>query len=201
MSQSDSRGVMLSMQPDTEAALLRRLQAGDEGAFDQIFEHFHPRLVRFLRHMAKNQDVALDLAEETWLRLVAGAAQLDRDTRLTPWLFTVARNLYISYCRSRLREQSYTADYALLWSGQVPRSPLDIAVFQQYEQRLEAALDELPLAYREVLLLVGVEGFKPMDAAAIIGIAPEALRQRLSRARAMLAQLMDIPSPAKGVRR
>ena len=42
-----------------------------------------------------------------WLRLVTSASRLRPDTRLGPWLFTVARNLYISYCRSRLLDMSF----------------------------------------------------------------------------------------------
>lgn len=55
------------------------------------------------------------------------------------------------------------------------------------EDRLEIALAELPPLYREVLLLIGVEGLGPVDAALVCGVTPEALRQRLSRARTLLS--------------
>ena len=61
-------------------------------------------------------------------------------------------------------------------------------VLTEFQDRLEAALAEVPPTYREVLLLVGFEGLRPADAAAVCGITPEALRQRLSRARALLSQ-------------
>lgn len=51
------------------------------------------------------------------------------------------------------------------------------------ERRLEAAIASLPSSYREVLLLVGVEGLPPGEAAVICGVTPETLRQRLHRAR------------------
>jgi DNA-directed RNA polymerase specialized sigma24 family protein len=71
--------------------------------------------------------VAEDLLEETWLRLVKHASRLRPDTELARWLFTVARNLHVSYCRSRLLEDSRLADLIGLWpSGSVapvaPRS-------------------------------------------------------------------------------
>jgi RNA polymerase sigma-70 factor (ECF subfamily) len=59
------------------------------------------------------------------------------------------------------------------------------------ERRLEAALAALPVASREVLLLVAIEGMRPADAAAVCGVTPEAVRQRLSRARAQLARELD----------
>ena len=54
----------------------------------------------------------------------------------------------------------------------------------------------LPLAYREALLLVVVEGLRPAEAAGVCGISPEAMRQRLSRARAALAASLDADEPA-----
>lgn len=176
------------MERDLEVELIRRLQAGDAAAFDEIYDSYNRRLYQFLRRMARDHSVAEDLLEETWLRLVRSAVELRKDSRLEPWLFTVARNLYRSYCRSRLREEAYTAEFALLWPADAPRSPHDLACLDQFEARLEVALDDLPPLYRETLLLVGVEGFSPSEAAAVCGISSEALRQRLSRARAMLSQ-------------
>jgi RNA polymerase sigma-70 factor, ECF subfamily len=179
------------MERNLEVALVGRLRAGDATAFNEIYDTLNPRLFSFLCRMANNRTVAEDLLGETWLRLVSGGGKLCEDTRLVPWLFTVARNLYISYCRSRAREHAYTSDLILLWPGELSRSPFDLAIFNEYEQRLEAALAELPSAYREVLLLVGEEGLRPADAAAVCGISAEAFRQRLSRARALLSKRLD----------
>jgi DNA-directed RNA polymerase specialized sigma24 family protein len=54
--------------------------------------------------------------------------------------------------------------------------------------RLEAALVALPLQYREALLLVAIEGLTPSEAAQVCGVSGEAMRQRLSRGRTMLAE-------------
>jgi RNA polymerase sigma-70 factor, ECF subfamily len=179
------------MEREFEVALVSRLRAGDATAFDEIFDVFNHRLLGFLSRMAKNRSVAEDLAEETWLRLVLRGDDLDADTRLGPWLFTVARNLYISHCRSRAREHSGAADLILLWPRELPRSPFDLASLGEFEQRLEAAIASLPPAYREVLLLVGVEQLRPVDAAKVCGISPESLRQRLSRARKLISGILS----------
>jgi RNA polymerase sigma-70 factor, ECF subfamily len=94
------------MERELEAALVIRLRAGDISAFDEIYDVFNHRLLSFLTRMAKNRSVAEDLLEETWLRLVSSGEDLHAETRLGPWLFTVARNLYLSHCRSRAREHS-----------------------------------------------------------------------------------------------
>jgi RNA polymerase sigma-70 factor (ECF subfamily) len=53
------------------------------------------------------------------------------------------------------------------------------------------ALSELPALYREALLLVAIEGMRPAEAAIVCGITPEAMRQRLSRARTAIARRLD----------
>jgi len=179
---------MVRMERELEIALVGRLRAGDVLAFDAVYDDYNPRLLSFLLRMTKNRATAEDLLEETWLRLVSGGEELAADTRLGPWLFTVARNLFLSHCRSRAREQAYTRDLISLWHGEPSRSPYDSTFLNEFQDRLEAALAEVPPMYREVLLLVGFEGLRPADAAAVCGITPEALRQRLSRARALLSQ-------------
>jgi RNA polymerase sigma-70 factor (ECF subfamily) len=176
------------MDREVELSLVRRLRDADTGAFDQIYNTFNLQLYNFLTRLSGSRDVAEDLVEETWLRLVSASATLDPDTRIAPWLFTVGRNLYVSYCRSRGREQSYTSDFLLLWPDRLSPSPFDWASANESEVRLNAALAALPVKYREALLLVGVEGLRPAEAAAVCGISPEAFRQRLSRARALISE-------------
>ncbi len=177
------------MDRETELALVRQLREGDHAAFDVVFDEFHGRLFRFLARLSRRRDVAEDLADETWTRFVAHADRLQPDTRLAAWLFTVARNLFISYCRSRQLDESCGADLVGLWPVAVSApSPFEAAAASELEQRMERAIATLPARYRELLLLIGVEGFSPAEAAAVCGVSAEALRQRLSRARALLAK-------------
>lgn len=193
---------MNSMDRESELALIARLRAGDPDAFDRIYDEFNTRLFNFLARLSRRREVAEDLLEETWMRLVARAGQLRSDTRLGPWLFTVARNLYVSYRRSRMLEDSHAAGLIGLWpSGSSPPSPFDATAANQAGRRLEAALGALPVTYREALLLVGIEGLRPAEAAAVCGVSPEAMRQRLSRARTLLAHKLDADEPALAVLR
>jgi RNA polymerase sigma-70 factor, ECF subfamily len=179
---------------DTELALVRRLRARDPDAFDQVHEEYRARLFTFLARLSRRRDLAEDLLEETWLRLVTSAGRLRPDTRIGPWLFTVARNLYCSACRSRLIEEACSASLIGLWPVAAPRpSPFEEAVASELERRVERALASLSSGDREVLLLMGAEGFTGAEASAICGVTPEALRQRLSRARARLAEALGMP--------
>jgi RNA polymerase sigma-70 factor (ECF subfamily) len=110
-------------------------------------------------------------------------------------LFTVARNLYYSYCRSRAISEAAADALISLWPSGSPRpSPFEEAAARELEGRLERALARLPANHREALLLVGVDGMTPAEAAGVCGLAPEAFRQRLSRARAALdSELTRVP--------
>ena len=117
------------MDRESELALVCRIRAGDAAAFDIVYGHFNPRLFGFLARLARSRDVAEDLLEETWLRFVANAARLQEDTRLGPWLFTVARNLHVSYCRSRAFEEPDGAELLSLWPTGLQQSPFEEAAF------------------------------------------------------------------------
>jgi RNA polymerase sigma-70 factor (ECF subfamily) len=65
----------------------------------------------------------------------------------------------------------------------------------ELEELLEAAIASLPPMYREVILLVGVEQLRPVDAAGVCGISPESLRQRLSRARGLISRFLANHDP------
>jgi RNA polymerase sigma-70 factor (ECF subfamily) len=188
------------MDRDLELRLVNGLQKRDPAAFEAVHDAFNARLYNFLARLSNNRDVAEDLLEETWLRLVAHAARLRADTRLGPWLFTVARNLHASYRRSRLIEEAGDSG-AGLWSRGTPTpSPLEAAEAGELERRIATALAALPTTYREAVLLVAVEGLRPSEAAAVCGVSAQAMRQRLSRARALLdRQLTATDSPGLAV--
>ena len=96
-------------------------------------------------------------------------------------MFTVARNLTLSYRRWNLLDRG-RLQTARLHAGQdQAASPLDLATAAQTGRQLEAALLALPDKYREVLLLVAVDGMAHDVAARVVNLRPDAFRQRLSR--------------------
>ncbi len=192
MSRGRPSCVNTTVNRETELALVERLRQGDADAFDDVYTAFNTRLFTFLVRLSRRRDVGEDLLEETWLRLVKHARRLRADTRLGPWLFTVARHLYVSYNRSRMLEDSAAVSVLALWPFGLERSsPFEAAAASELERRIERALAAMPTASREVLLLVGVAGLDHSDAADICGITPEALRQRLHRARETLSKALD----------
>jgi RNA polymerase sigma-70 factor (ECF subfamily) len=189
---------MHSMGARDEAGLVAKLRAGSADAFDEIYDEYRPRIFGFLLRLSRRRAVAEDLLDETFLRLVRHAPALRADTNLGAWLFTVARNLYWSYRRASSLEDDADPAALSLWPIATPDpSPFDLAASNELESRFEQALSGLPPQQREVLLLVIREGLKPSEAADVCGVTPEALRQRLARARAALIQHMHLERPAR----
>jgi RNA polymerase sigma-70 factor (ECF subfamily) len=172
--------------------LVEGLRRGDARAFDQAFMRFRPRIYGFLARLTGHPALAEDLLQETFVRLARHAPTLAVDTRLEAWLFTVARNLYLSHRRWALLDLERLSELRL-WSmlAPPPESPLAHAANDQELALLEQAIASLPLTYREVILLVGVEGMSPSEAATILGTNGAAVRQRLARARARMSDLME----------
>ena len=165
-----------------DTALVTGLRRQDTAAFDRVYELYRPRLFAFLLRLSRNRTVAEDLLGETWLRLVAHAGSLRPDTRLF--------------------EAAATAELLTLWPAPEEwPSPFDVASAGELERQMELALATLPPQHREVLLLVGYEGFTPAEAATVCSVTPEALRQRLSRARAALAQAIDLAPTQASLKR
>ncbi len=190
------RGRCHDVESSSEADLVARLRGGDAGAFDALYEAYRARIFGFLARMAGRRDLAEDLLQETFLRLAARARSLAPDTRPGAWLFTVARNLYISHCRASMLDADRRGGMAREPATGGP-SPFDHAAASELGVRLERALAALSPAHREVLLLIAVERMEHEEAAAVLELSREALRQRLSRARAGLAEQLAGTAPAR----
>lgn len=182
---------MTDVERDVERALVARLKAGDGEAFDRVYAAYNGRVFNFLARLTRRREIAEDLTEELWLRVVANASRLREDTQLAPWLFTIARNLYASFCRSRTIPFDALDDGGHWGVASTDPSPFEAAAATQLQRRIEVALATLPGRYREALLLVALEGFTPAEAAVVCGISREAMRQRLSRGRALLATRLE----------
>ena len=170
-----------------EDPLVGELRAGSEQAFDAVYAIYRVPLFAFLLRLSGQRPLAEDLFQNTWLKLARGAARLAPDTDLKAWLFSVARNEYRSYCRWRRVDVRRLLGVEVQ-GGVAPRnanSDLDLT------RDSERAFARLPAADRELLLLLNVEGFEAKTAAAMLGISYQALRQRLARARAHLARLLQ----------
>ena len=172
------------------------LREGRPQAFLAVYQHYRVRIYSFLLRLCGRRDQADDLLQDTFVQLARHATRLPPETRLAPWLYTVARNRYLNQRRTaRARwEQLRT------WLGgqrepieDVLSCPQHVASQRRAIAQIEQAIQKLAPTLREVILLVCIEELEQDQAAQILGIAPAALRKRLERGRAQLRALLEEP--------
>lgn len=146
-----------------------------------------PELRAFARFLARDETAADDLVQETMLKALGAQSQFNPDTNLRAWTFTILRNAHYS-AWNRSRRTDTVADMGELDSdgGGAPAQEMSAMLGETY-----AALDTLPLAQREALVLVAAAGWSYEEAAAICGCPPGTVKSRVARARAALTQARD----------
>jgi RNA polymerase sigma-70 factor (ECF subfamily) len=166
-----------------DAAIVLGLRGRDEMAMRTLYARYSDRIFRFLSRLTGDRHVADDLHQDTWLAAARHAANLRPESDLAAWLFTIARNRYRSWCRWSILSRASGTPV----DGQERSAPASPG--SSYD--LERALARLTPPLREVLLLVGCEGMEASQVATVLGITPNAVRQRVSRARAAVRQAMN----------
>lgn len=184
------------MEREEELRWVARLRDGKPEAFDAVYRQYRPRIFGFLARLCGQRPLAEDLLQETFLRLARFAPRLREDTRLDVFLFTVARNVYRSHQRWAFVDMDRTLTLGQ-WALSEPAepSPFDMRSATELQRQLDQALRKLSVTYREALLLVAVQRMDTADAAQVLGISVEALRQRLSRGRKLLAAALEEEQP------
>jgi RNA polymerase sigma factor (sigma-70 family) len=173
----------------SECDLTLALRAAEPGAFEELYRLHRERIWRFLVRLSGNGPLAEDLFQETWLAAARHAHLLREDTAPLRWLYTIARNKHRNARRGSAMDSRRRAALCAEPRDGAPR-PDDAAASRVAAKRVGAALARLSEASREVLVLCACEGLGAADAAEVLGIKPEAVRKRLSRARAELAALV-----------
>jgi RNA polymerase sigma-70 factor (ECF subfamily) len=123
-------------------------------------------------------------------RAFAARDRFDPATRLDAWLFRILRNAWIDHAR-RERTRGETVDIADMPGASMTDGPRETEAHLML-QRTRAAMDELPVEQREVMLLVCVEELSYREAAEVLDIPIGTVMSRLARARLALAAKMGI---------
>ena len=172
-------------------AIARGLKRNDPELLDQLIEMYQHRLLRYLLFLTGKREVAEDLFQETWMRVLLRGAQYNGKARFDTWLFTIARNLVIDLSRKRqmasLDEMSEAGD---------DERPFEVAIdgpspFEQFasrEDRAEVAevLLKLEPNYREVLMLRFHEEMSLEEIASVTRAPLSTVKSRLYRGLAAL---------------
>lgn len=155
-----------------------------------------PALRAFARSFYRNETDADDLVQETLTKGIANIHQFTPGTSMKSWLFTIMRNTFYTKVRIAGREGPGTADCV---SARPAVDPT-----QEWSARgrdIAMALQRLPQAQREIIVLIGVMGTSYEDAAKICGCAIGTVKSRLNRARLRLLEELEEDSPRSSVER
>jgi RNA polymerase sigma-70 factor (ECF subfamily) len=173
------------------ASIARGLKCQDPELLDHLIELYQHRLLRYLLFLTGKREVAEDLFQETWMRVLLRGGQYNGKARFDTWLFTIARNLVIDLSRKRtmasLDEMSDISEEGRAFEIAIDGpSPLD--EFQIREDRAEVAevLLKLETNYREVLVLRFHEELSLEEIASVTKAPLSTVKSRLYRGLAAL---------------
>jgi RNA polymerase sigma-70 factor (ECF subfamily) len=150
-----------SRQDGDEAELLAKARGGDREAFSQLVQRYERRVVGVALAVVHNQEDALELAQETFVRAYENLSRFESRSSFSTWLYRIAANLSIDFWR---REGRYTVLRGEDAENQLERLPSSIgdsykaATRTELGQKLKEALDQLTPEHRAVILLREVEG-------------------------------------------
>ena len=172
------------------SAIARGLRRRDPDLLDRLIEQYQHRLLRYLVYLSGNRELAEDLFQETWIRVLERGHQYDGRHEFSTWLYAVARNLTIDYLR---KKSPVSLDGLMESEEHAPLEPADTRpaaweVVQQHEQaeRIGAALVSIPAEYRETVVLRFQEGLALDEIAAVTGAPVGTVKSRLYRGLNML---------------
>jgi RNA polymerase sigma-70 factor (ECF subfamily) len=170
-----------------DAELMNRYVSGDAGAFRELHARIAPRLVSYLARMCGDRATAEDLVQHTFLKIHRARSAYVKGADPVPWMFAIAHRTFLDEMRRRQRSRVKLARE----EGGVPDAPagLDGAPAEraasgpdpELVRAAMAALEQLPPAQREALVLTKLSGKSMAEAAAITGSTPGAVKLRAHR--------------------
>jgi RNA polymerase sigma factor (sigma-70 family) len=149
----------------------------------ELFERHHVAVLRFFRRLTGNPDLAEDLTQEVFVRVVKGISDYHPDGRETGWVFRIARNVLADHYRRQPDRPSSLSDPEALAVSSPPGQLLAFGV--------QEALNRLPEPERTAFLLREVAGLSYSEVAAVCETSEDGVGSRLFRARRRLRQLLS----------
>ena len=155
--------------------------------FARLLDEQIPRLRRYARALTRDVSRADDLVQSCLVRAIAKQHLWEPGTDLRAWLFTILHNQHVNEVRRLVREGN-TVEL-----GEAPQLTVQSNAIPSLELRdLERAIHKLPEEQRSVILLIGLEGMRYEEVAAVLDVPVGTVRSRLSRGRDQLRRLMGM---------
>jgi RNA polymerase sigma-70 factor (ECF subfamily) len=184
-----------------ESGLIAALRRGEDSAFELLVRRYGPRLLGTARRLLRDDALAEDCVQETFLKAFSKISGFEERARLGTWLHRILVNEALMKLRKTKRMRLEQIDDLMPqfdsaacrieapWSYLA--TPDELLEQQQSRAMVQSHIDILPPDYRTVLQLRDIEEFDTEATAYILGITPGAVKVRLHRARAALKQLLE----------
>jgi RNA polymerase sigma-70 factor (ECF subfamily) len=173
-----------------DARLVELARAGDNRAFAVLVTRYERKLIRVLARLVRDEELARDLAQETFWKVYNRLNRFDTSRRFGPWLFRVGVNLGLDLLRRHevpagalsIDRPSDESNRSFDLPDPDPRLRAELA------QEVQFILERVPVLYRTILVLKDLEGFSSAEVAAIVGRREATVRWRLAKAREMFRE-------------
>ncbi len=161
------------------ADIVRRLQQGDDKAFEQIYELHRKQVWLYCLKIVNDRELASDVFQETFIRIHQKCGSFKGTGSIAGWIFRIARNACYDALRRKKNHQSVN-------DVEEMASPVNSYDNIEHREELKQALDQLTPEQREIILLREIQGFAYKDIARLTGASLASVKVRLFRARERL---------------
>ena len=168
--------------------MVKAARRGDADAWDALFRAYQLPVYVFVIKMVRNETIALDLVQETFIAATKYLGSLKNDERFVSWLFSIARQKCAGHWRKHkevepLPEQDLEASEDPM--------PHDWMIAAERESHLHEQIEKLPEPHREVIVLFFLEEFSIEEIAEITDSKPGTVKSRLHYAKKTLRKLLE----------
>lgn len=193
---------MSAPRPDPpDEALMLRYQQGDRSAFAALVRRHQSALFNFALRQVRIRQVAEDVVQEAFVRVVQNATDFKHEARFTTWVYTITRNLCIDHLRKRSLRKHPSLDERRGEGGEGPtlgeqtadpRASVEReATGTELKQRIARAVDDLPDEQREVFVMREVANLPFKEIAEITGVPENTVKSRMRYALERLQEALS----------
>ncbi len=189
-----------ALDPPDETLMLR-YQEGDRSAFAQLVRRHQTALYNFALRQVRTPQVAEDIVQEAFVRVVQNATEFKHEARFTTWIYTITRNLCIDHLRKRALRKHPSLDESRGEDGDGPTlgeqtadpkaSVEREATGSELKERIVQAVDTLPDEQREVFLMREVANLPFKEIAEITGVPENTVKSRMRYALERLQEALS----------
>lgn len=187
-----------------DAVLVRQCQQGDSAAMQRLIVKYQDRIYNVILKICANKDDAAELTQETFVKFIEKIDTFKMQSAFYTWLFRIAVNLTINYCKRRFKVKTYSIDMTsspeTASAGKQLRNLLtddksvDPAIAVQNKETvriIENAIGRLEDKHRVIVILREIEGMAYSEIAESLEVEVGTVKSRLSRARESLREILE----------